>query len=113
VGLNKVVLAAEALCIGDVFNVGFVKVWGFEKVGPVAPSYSVGRLVVQNIRSVSRRHSQDCFYPIRGCDFDCAFFFAEPGVKGLVCENEYSFVKVWGFEKVGPVAPSYSAGVNR
>jgi len=61
VGLNKVGLAAEALCIGDVFNVGFVNVWGFEKVGLVAPSYSAGRLVVQNIRSVSRRHSQDCF----------------------------------------------------
>jgi hypothetical protein len=42
VGLNKVGLAAEAFYIGDVFNVGFVNVWGFEKVGPVAPSYSAG-----------------------------------------------------------------------
>jgi hypothetical protein len=33
-------LAAEAFYIGDVFNVGFVNVWGFEKAGPAAPSYS-------------------------------------------------------------------------
>ena len=41
-GLNKVGFAAEAFCIGDIFNVGFVNVWGFEKVGPVAPSYFAG-----------------------------------------------------------------------
>jgi hypothetical protein len=40
VGLNKVGLAAEAFYIVDVFNVVFVNVWGFEKAGPVAPSYS-------------------------------------------------------------------------
>jgi hypothetical protein len=53
------------------------------------------------------------FSLIRGCDFDCAFFFAELGVKGLVCEDEYSFVNVRGFEKAGPVALSYYAKVNR
>jgi hypothetical protein len=40
VRLNKVGLATEAFYIGDVFDVGFVNVWGFEKVGPAAPSYS-------------------------------------------------------------------------
>jgi len=42
VGLNKVGLAAEAFYIGDDFNIGFVNVWGFEKVRSVAPSYSAG-----------------------------------------------------------------------
>ena len=40
VGLNKAVLSAETFYIVDIFNVGFVNVWGFKKVGPVVPSCS-------------------------------------------------------------------------
>jgi hypothetical protein len=40
--LNKVGLAAETFCIVDVFNIGFVNVWGFGKVEPVSPRCSAG-----------------------------------------------------------------------